>query len=93
MLQKTITSLFASMETKPIPYQPAEVMEAFRKVDRILDGATLPEHIDTAERMFANMLTRYNFSDADRLSPLIVGMQDRINDLRGQWEEMNRVAA
>lgn len=93
MLQKTITSLFNSMETKPVPFQPADVMEAFRKVDRILDSAKLPEHIETAERLFANMLSRYGFSETDRASPLIVGMQDRINQMRAKWEDMDRVAA
>lgn len=93
MLQKTITALFSSMEIKPMPFQPADVMEAFRKVDRILDDATLPEHIETAERLFANMLNRYKFSDTDRASPLIVGMQERINLMRAEWEDMERVAA
>lgn len=96
MLQKTITALFAGMETQPVAFKPSEVNDAYRKVDRILDTAFLPEHVNTAERMFANLLNRYGFSESDRASPLVVGMQDRINTRRAevekQWEEMNRVA-
>lgn len=97
MLQKTITALLSGMETKPVAFKPSEVNDAYRKVDRILDTAFLPEHVDTAERMFANLLNRFGFSESDRASPLVVGMQDRINTRRAevekQWEDMNRVAA
>ena len=97
MLQKTISALFSGMETQPVAFKPSEVNDAYRKVDRILESAFLPSHVDTAERMFGNMLNRYGFKDTDRDSPLIVGMQDRINTRRSevekQWEDMNRVAA
>ncbi len=97
MIQKTISALFAGMEPRPVEFKPADVMDAFRKVDRILETAFLPSHVDTAERMFGNMLTRYGFKESDRSSPLIVGMQDRINTRRDevekQWDVMNRVAA
>ena len=56
MLQKTIAALFAGMEAQPPEFKPADVMDAFRKVDRILESAFLPSHVDTAERMFGNML-------------------------------------
>jgi hypothetical protein len=91
MLQKTISALFSGFEHKPIPYEPVEVMDAFRKVDRILDAATESEHINTAERMFANMLNRFNFNEAERSSPLVIGMQARINKMRADWESMDRV--
>lgn len=84
MIQKTISNLIAHMETKPVEYKPADVMDAFRKVDRILDTAFLPTHVETAERMFNNMLNRYGFSNTDRASPLIVGMQDHINKRRNE---------
>jgi hypothetical protein len=99
MLQKTISTLFARMETQPVAFKPSEVIDAYRKVDRILDTAFLPEHVDTAERMFINLLNRFAFSAEHRTSPLVVGMQDRINTRRAeviaQWEAMNgtRVAA
>lgn len=99
MLQKTISTLFSGMDPKPVAFKPSDVNDAYRKVDRILDTAFLPEHVDTAERMFTNLLTRFAFNAEHRTSPLVVGMQDRINTRRAeviaQWETMNetRVAA
>lgn len=99
MLQKTISALFSGMEPQPVTFKPSEVNDAYRKVDRILETAFLTEHVDTAERMFTNLLNRFAFSAQHRTSPLVVGMQDRINTRRAeviaQWEAMNdtRVAA
>ncbi len=96
MLQKTISALFSGMEPQSMAFKPSEVNDAYRKVDRILDTAFLPEHVDTAERMFANLLNRFGFSDTDRVSPLVVGMQDRINtrraEVESQWKTMNKVS-
>lgn len=88
MIHKTISALFSNLNPKPMEYQPSEVMDAFRKVDRILDTAVLPEHVDTAERMFANMLRRYGMNNTEPQSPLVVGMQTRINTLRHSWSSM-----
>lgn len=73
--------------------QPMEVNEAYRKVDRILDTAFLPSHVDAAENLFLNMLNRFKFTHAQRLSPLVIGMQEKINARRNEviaeWELMN----
>lgn len=96
MLQKTITALFTGFQ-KPETAKPSDVNDAYRKVDRILDTAWRPEHIDVAERMFANMMKRYSFTEKDYESPLVIGMQDRINtrraEVEAQWNAMHRVVA
>ena len=44
----------------------------------------------TAENMFGNLLHRYGFTPEQRVSPLVVGMVERINSCREtvfkQWE-------
>lgn len=84
MFANIIKKLDNKLSIQPQPYHPIEAVEAFRKVDRILDTAWLPGHIDTAESMMVNLLNRYNFTKQQRTSPLVVGMQERINTRREQ---------
>lgn len=88
MLQKLIGTFLSSMETKPPPYEPAEVVETYQKIIRILDNATEQTHIDSAEHMLYNMTKRFGFTDEQRQSPFMLGLQDRINQLRHSWTEM-----
>lgn len=91
MLVAIIKKLDKSLNVQVQAYQPVEAVEAFRKVDRILDSAWLPGHVDTAETMMVNLLTRYGFTPEQRTSPLVVGMQERINNRREevtrQWQQ------
>lgn len=91
---KFIADMFAGPTSDLVPEpKPAEVNEAYRKVDRILDTAFLPSHVDAAENMFGNLLNRFKFSHNDRQSPLVIGMQEKINIRRdeviAQWERMH----
>lgn len=87
MLQKTISSLFNTLTPKPLPFNEAEVLDAFAKVSRILDKAVIPAHVETAENMFINMLKRYGFDENARKSPLILAMQAKINERRAAVQE------
>lgn len=91
MIGAIVKAFDKKFNVQALPYQPIEVVEAFRKVDRILDTAWLPGHIDTAESMMVNLLNRYNFTKEQRSSPLVVGMQERINTRREQvtreWQQ------
>lgn len=90
MIGAIVKAFDKKFNVQALPYQPIEVVEAFRKVDRILDTAWLPEHVTTAENMFGNLLHRYGFTPEQRVSPLVVGMVERINSCREtvfkQWE-------
>lgn len=66
----------------PVEYTADEPMEAWSKIDRSLDSAYTDVHVDTVQRMFNQMLTYYNFSIEQRNSPLIAGMQEKINSKR-----------
>lgn len=73
---------------QPIKYEPQEVMNAWGKIDRILDKAIEPAHVNSAQRMFEQMLNYFQFTPEQRASPLIHGMQAKINKVR---EEVNAV--
>jgi hypothetical protein len=72
----------------PLPPPPEidtiEVMNAWGKIDRILDSAYMDTHVETAQRLFNNMLKSFNFTPEQRQSPLTLGMQAKINLRRGQ---------
>lgn len=87
MLGSIIKKLDKKLNLQPVEFRPVEAVEAFRKVDRILDTAWLPAHVDTAESMMVNLLHRYGFTPEQRNSPLVVGMQERINTRREQVRE------
>lgn len=88
MLQKLIGNFLSSMETKPQKFEPAEVVETYQKIIRILDNATETTHVDSAEMMLYNMTKRFGFNEEERQSPFMLGLQDRINQLRNNWTVM-----
>lgn len=88
MFDKLIDSFDKKFNRQPVEYQPTEVVDAFNKVDRILASAWMPTHVDTAEKMMAHLLHRFAFTVKHCESPLIVGMQERINNRREEIERM-----
>ncbi len=66
----------------PVEYEADEPMLAWSKIDRTIDTAQTDVHIEAAQRMFNKMLTYYGFTNAQRHSPLIYGMQEKINTKR-----------
>ena len=82
MLQRAFEAFNKKMFVQPVPFRYAEVMEAWNKIENILKGAYMDTHVDTAQRMFDNMLHRFGFTEEQKRSPLIMGMQDRINQVR-----------
>ncbi len=82
MFTKIVKYLDEKLNVQPQSYRPAEVLEAFKKVDRILETAWMPSHVDVAEAMMVYFVNRYGFTDEQRSSPLVVAMQERINSKR-----------
>jgi hypothetical protein len=82
MLQRAYTAFHKKMLPQPVPFELHEVMDAWSKVDQILRNAYLDTHVETAQRMFNNMLHRFGFTEEQKRSPLIAGMQDKINKIR-----------
>lgn len=87
MLQKTINNLFNGMRPKPLPYNDVDILDAFRKIDRILDNAAIPAHVETAENMFCNMLKRYGLRANEEESAFVRAMQAKINACRARIYE------
>ncbi len=80
---QTLIEMKRKLDPQPVAFQPSDVMDAWAKIDRILDKAQLDTHVDTAQRMFDQMLSRFRFTMEQRKSPLIAGMQDKINKAYG----------
>lgn len=78
-----ITKAFRKkMLVQPVEYEPEEVMQAWAKIDRIVEDAYMDTHVDTAQRMFNQMLDRFGFTSEQCRSPLITGMQAKIDNAR-----------
>ena len=66
----------------PMEVDTTEVMNAWSKIDRILDSAYMDTHVTIAQNMLSNMLTQFGFTPEQRQSPLVIGMQEKINRCR-----------
>lgn len=82
MVTAISTAFRKKMMVQPVPYKPEDVMQAWAKIDRIVDEAYMDTHINTAQRMFERMLNRFGFTPEQCRSPLIDGMQAKINTAR-----------
>jgi hypothetical protein len=78
----------ANLVHEPVPYKYDDVMVAWDKIYSILKNARNFRDVMIAENMFNNMLHQFGFSDEQRNSPLIHGMQTKINSIRAQHEEV-----
>ena len=83
-LSLAYTALHRKFMVQPAEYEVSEVMKAWSKIDAILNTADRTTHVETAQRMFDNMLHHFQFTPEQRRSPLIAGMQARINEVYAQ---------
>lgn len=77
-------ALHKKFMVQPVKYEVSEVMKAWSKIDSILNNAERTTHVETAQRMFDNMLHHFQFTEEQKRSPLIAGMQARINEVYRQ---------
>lgn len=82
MIKKFTKAFRSKMLPVPVEFKHSEVMDAWSKIDRILAGSYMDTHVEAAQKMFNQMLHHFAFTDEQRMSPLIIGMQDKINDHR-----------
>lgn len=82
MLIRVYEAFNKKMLPQPVPFQYTEVMDAWSKIEAILKNAYMDTHVDTAQRMFNNMLHRFGFTEEQKKSPLIMGMQEKITQMR-----------
>lgn len=82
MLIKGKNKAKAKLLPVPVQYEPDEPMKAWSKIDRTIDTAQTDVHIEAAQRMFNKMLSYYGFTNEQRQSPLIHGMQGKIDAKR-----------
>lgn len=78
MLAKLYTAFNKKFFIQPVEYNLDEVTNAWSKIDRILENAYLDTHVQTAQRMFDQMLHHFQFTEEQKRSPLIAGMQEKI---------------
>lgn len=67
---------------QPVQYEPEEVINAWSKINAVLDSAYLDTHVEAAQGMFNNMIRYFGITKEQRTSPLIQSMQAKINRTR-----------
>lgn len=64
------------------PENSAEAVNAWGKLNRVVDSAFSKTHLDVAENLLERMLEEFHFTPEQRASPLVVGMRDKIYKAR-----------
>lgn len=82
MFNQFVTKFKEKMLPIPVEYEPIDVINAWEKVDNILKTSYTDVHVECAQNMFNRMLSYYALTPEQRNSPIITGMQDKINRSR-----------
>lgn len=82
LLNRGTAAVKAKMLPVPVKFDMDEPMKAWSKIDRTLNSAQTDVHVEAAQIMFNKMLDYYGFTKEQRNSPLIHGMQGKINSTR-----------
>lgn len=76
---------YIAKKITPLPDAPEnseEAVNAWGKLNRVVDSAISKTHLDVAENLLDRMLNEFHFTPEQRASPLVVGMRDKIYKAR-----------
>lgn len=66
------------------PTNSLEAVDAWGKLDRVVNTAYCHAHLNVAENMLERVLAEFHFTDEQRASALVVGMRNKIYAARQQ---------
>lgn len=78
---------YIAKKITPPPEAPAnslEAVNAWGKLDRVVNTAYCHAHLNVAENMLERVLDEFHFTPEQRASALVVGMRNKIFEARQQ---------
>lgn len=64
------------------PENSLEAVNAWGKLDRVVNSAYCHAHLNVAESLLERVLAEYHFTPEQKMSALVVGMRDKIYEAR-----------
>lgn len=68
-----------------IPDNIQALCDELEKLLRIVNGATMPSHLETAERLLGNLSEKWNLNEKNRVNLICASIYDRIIQKKNEF--------